>query len=91
MKVVTNGCKIVNCSFGKQCEGFKGLKAHQRSCWTIQGLHGNLPEELDNDFKENDAECVEVIEILIPSIICSDVKAKADLKLGIKLPKAHRQ
>ena len=53
MKVVTNGSKMVNCSCGKQCKGLKGLKAHRRSCRTIQGLHGNLLEELDNDVKEN--------------------------------------
>jgi len=61
MKVVTNGSKIVNCSCGKQCKGLKGLKAHQRSSRTIQGLHGNLFEELDNDFNKNEAECDEDI------------------------------
>ena len=91
MKVVTNGSKIVNCSCGKQCKGLKGLKAHQHSCRTIQGLHGNLLEELDNDFNENEAECAEDIEFPTPSNICSDVNAKADLKLGIKLPKSHIQ
>jgi len=91
MKVVTNGSKIVNCSCGKQCKGLKGLKAQQRSCRTIQGLHGNLIEELDNDFNENEAESAEDIEIPTSSNICSKVNAKADLKLGIKLPKSHIQ
>ena len=83
MKVVTNGSKIFNCSCGKQCKSLKGLKAHQRSCRTTQGLHGNLLEELDNDFNENEAECEEDIEFATSSNICSEVNAKADLKLGI--------
>ena len=86
MKVVTNGSKIVNCSCGKQCKGLQGQR-----CRTIQGLHGNLLEEFDSDFKENEAECVEDIKIPTSSNICTEVNAKADLKLGIKLPKSHIQ
>ena len=70
MKVVTNDSKIVNCSCGKQCKGLSGLKAHQRSCRTIQGLHGNFLEEFDNDFNENEVECVEDIEFPTPSNTC---------------------
>ena len=42
-------------------------------------------------FKENKAECAEDIEFATSSNIYSKVNAKADLKLGIKLPKSHIQ
>ena len=47
MPVITNGDKDVKCTCGKQCKGLKGLKARQRSCRVIQGLHENLIADLD--------------------------------------------
>ena len=91
IKVVTNGCKNVNYSCRKQCKGRKGLKAHQRSCRIIQGLHGNLLYDLDYKIEETDAENVEEVELPTSFNICSEVNAKADLKQGIKLPKSHAQ
>ena len=91
IKVVTNGCKNVNCSCGKQCKGLKGIKAHQRLCRIIQGLHGNLLYDLDNEIEETEAENVEEVETPTSFNICPEVIAKADLKQGIKLPKSNAQ
>ena len=49
MPVITNGNKEVKCTCGKHCKGLKGLKAHQRSCRIILGLHENLRNDLDEE------------------------------------------
>ena len=50
--VITNSDKNVKRTCGKQCKGLKGLKAHQRSCRVIQGLHENLITDIDEDIYE---------------------------------------
>ena len=56
MPVITNSDKNVKCTCGEQCKGLKGLKAHQRYCRVIQGLHENLIKDLDEDIYENDID-----------------------------------
>ena len=44
---------IVKCCCGKQCNGLRGLKAHQRSCRTLFGLQKDILEGIEYNQSEN--------------------------------------
>ena len=68
-----SNCSYVKCSCGKRCKGLRGLKTHQRSCRVIEGLQGDLFEQLDNDHNNDDLTNDDVTTELLTDI---DVEMK---------------
>ena len=94
MPVITNGNKEVKCTCGKHCKGLKGLKAHQRSCRIILGLHENLRNDLDeenyDDIDENTFGDTNDSNCTLTPIICIGNSTES-MKNGVKLPKSTHQ
>ena len=95
MPVITNGDKDVKCTCGKQCKGLKGLKAHQRSCRVIQGLHENLIADFDqgsyrDEIDSTSGEFEESGCRLLSNIIHFDDENEGR-KCGVQLPKCSHQ
>ena len=72
----------VKCCCGKQCNGLRGLKSHQRSCKVIEGLNSNMV------FTKDDPEQNEIINEIMYDLPCNE---SPELKQGIKLPKTDKQ
>ena len=68
---------LIKCSCGKKCKGQRGLKAHQRSCKVIKGLHGELFEyvnENENNIPDDNIANIEDLAERMTSIIYSFFK-----------------
>ena len=44
--------EYINCSCGKRCKGFCGLKVHQRLCRVLESMSDNFVDNLENDYNE---------------------------------------
>ena len=69
----------IKCACGKKCKGLRGLKAHQRSCRTINTLCNEVLDDLNSNNRTDQQE-----EITIDENI---VNEHANLKTRINLPK----
>ena len=78
----------ITCCCGKKCKGHRGLKKHQRSCRTINGLQNITTSDLNHEGTTSSEDDDNEVGIdSLPGDTCNNLI----LKKGVKLPKSDRQ
>ena len=78
----------ITCCCGKKCKGHRGLKKHQRSCRTINGLQDITTNDINHE--ETASSEADGNEVDIDSLL-GDTANNPILKKGVKLPKSDQQ